>query len=117
MRRTKLELHADDPRWRPDINPATGQRAWSRFRGRGRRGRQSPAITDAADLGAAMRTLATATESLVKAHGRVIPSQRRADIAAAVGMLGLVTRMLDEVIARRGGALSDCLADLEGERE
>ncbi len=106
---TKAAIHDGDPQWR--VDPGTKH---SRFRGRGSRGRQPREVVDAHDLGCALRTLSTATEALVLAHGRVIPSQRRAEVAAAVSMLALATRMIDEVIIRRGGTPADCEADEDG---
>lgn len=99
-------------RWKIEYDTRPGREGQftRRFVGRARRGRATPAISDAADLGCALKTLATAMEALVKAHGRVIPSQRRAEIADAVGMLGLVTRMIDEVIVARGVPPSDVVS-------
>lgn len=108
-RRPSAAPDASDPRfrWVPDGRPERAGQVARRYIGRGVRGRQPPAIEDAADLGVALRSLATATEQLIKAHSRVIPTQRKAEIAAAVGMLALVGRMLDEIIVRRGGTPGD----------
>lgn len=105
---TRAVIYADDPQWRCDPNTP-----WARFRGRGRRGRQSRSVTDDHDLKIAVGELAEGRLMLKRAHeayeGRPPTRDEQQAVKVALGRLALASRQIDEVVIRRGGIAGDVL--------
>lgn len=105
---TKATEHAGDERWRCD--PGTD---WARYRGRGRRGRQAPAVDDDLDLRLAIAELTEARVQLAAAYRIEQPREQRPAVRAALAKIALAGRLLDDLVLRRAGEACDRFIDDE----
>lgn len=97
------------PGWRDDAD------GFGRYRGKGRRGARCTADQDRADFAFAHKEfvagmkLVTRSNELVGVSDPGLRRERRESLRTGLAKLAMATRMIDDIVERRGGITGDCL--------